>query len=271
LDASQTAIVMTADANNHWFTITTIDAQTYAISECGHWEKVHCYLFIGDKQAALIDTGTGIGKIRPIVEQLTSLPVIVITTHVHWDHIGGHREFGEIAVHEGDRVWLENGLPIPLSVMRQMLIKHPFTRPAPSEFSLESWSPFVGAATLVVEDNHAFNLGGRTLQALHTPGHSPGHLCIWEEEKGYLVTGDLLYEGTLFAFYESTDPVQYAASVARLHDLIGITRLLPGHNNLDITVNLLDEAHKAFQSLKHNELLRHGSGEHQFKHVSIRL
>lgn len=49
---------------DRWFTVTEIDPTTYAISEYGHWEKVHCFLLLGQKQAALIDTGLGIDNIK---------------------------------------------------------------------------------------------------------------------------------------------------------------------------------------------------------------
>ena len=83
-----------------WFTVETIDSQTYAISEYRHWEETHCYLLCGREKAILIDTGLGISDIRKVVERLTDLPVTVVTTHVHWDHIGGHGLFDTIAVHE---------------------------------------------------------------------------------------------------------------------------------------------------------------------------
>ena len=57
------------------------------------------------------------------------------------------------------------------------------------------------------------DLGGRTVQVLHTPGHSPGHLCFWEEARGDLYTGDLVYLDTLFAYYPSTDPEAYLTSL----------------------------------------------------------
>ena len=47
-----------------WFTVGKIDQTTYAISEYGHWEKVHSYLLIGVKSAVLIDTGLGIGNLK---------------------------------------------------------------------------------------------------------------------------------------------------------------------------------------------------------------
>ncbi|GAB3056697.1 hypothetical protein JCM19029_12160 [Salinicoccus sesuvii] len=63
------------------------------ISRYGHWEKVHSFLLVGKKKAVLIDTGLGIDNIKRITDQLTILPIDVITTHVHVDHIGNHKKF----------------------------------------------------------------------------------------------------------------------------------------------------------------------------------
>jgi len=159
-----------------------IDSKTFAISEYGHWEKVHSYLVIGDKCAALIDTGIGIGNIRSVVDKLTSLPIKVITTHVHWDHIGGHGHFNEIYVHELETDWLENGIPgLPIEVIRHD-VSRDISKPIPVDFRIEDYEPFRGKPTAVVMDNYTIDLGSRVLTCFHTPGHSPGHLCIYEEE-----------------------------------------------------------------------------------------
>ena len=78
---------------DNWFTIEQIDRDTFSISEYKHWEETHCYLLCGEKYAILIDTGLGVSNIRKIVDSLTKLPVMTVTTHVHWDHIGGHKYF----------------------------------------------------------------------------------------------------------------------------------------------------------------------------------
>ena len=83
----------------NWFTVEKIDARTFAISEYKHWEETHCYLLCGTERAVLIDTGLGVANIKNVVDDLTDLPVSVITTHVHWDHIGGHKYFANFAVH----------------------------------------------------------------------------------------------------------------------------------------------------------------------------
>ena len=81
---------------SEWFTVEKIDSQTFAISEYKHWEETHCYLLCGEESAVLIDTGLGVSNIREIVDSLTKLPVMVVTTHIHWDHIGGHKYFDNI-------------------------------------------------------------------------------------------------------------------------------------------------------------------------------
>ncbi len=76
---------------DNWFTIDRIDDTTYAISEYRHWEETHCYLLIGSERGLLIDTGLGICNIYEAVKRLTDKPVTAVATHIHWDHIGGHK------------------------------------------------------------------------------------------------------------------------------------------------------------------------------------
>lgn len=106
--------------DGQWFTVTELDESTYAISEYGHWENVHSYLLIGAKEAVLIDTGLGIGSMKTVTDSLTDLSVSVITTHVHWDHIGSHGEYQRIYVHEAEKDWLTDGIKgLPIEHIRR--------------------------------------------------------------------------------------------------------------------------------------------------------
>ena len=80
---------------NEWFTIEKIDDDTFALSEYKHWEETHSYLLLGKKRALIIDSGLGVDNIKCAVKKITALPVTVSTTHVHWDHIGGHALFDD--------------------------------------------------------------------------------------------------------------------------------------------------------------------------------
>ncbi|HKM43471.1 MAG TPA: MBL fold metallo-hydrolase [Limnochordia bacterium] len=254
---------------DHWFTVKTIDAMTYVISEYGHWENVHSYLLVGDHQAALIDTGTGIGNIRKVVDQLTSLPIKVLTTHVHWDHIGNHRLFNEIYVHELEKNWLLEGIPgLPIEVIRRDVNRN-ITKPLPKEFNIETYELFKGEPTGLLRDHDHIDLGNRVLKAVHTPGHSPGHLCFHEAERGYLYTGDLLYKGTLFAFYPTTDPLLFVESVAKLSRIDKVKKVLPGHNELNLNREFIREVNESCQDLLSKGLAKHGSGLHDYNDFKI--
>ncbi len=256
---------------DEWFTVQKIDEETYAISEYGHWEKVHSYLLIGKSEALLIDTGLGIGNIKNEVDKLTKLPVIVVTTHVHWDHIGGHSLFDNIYVHKNEAGWLSNGIPVPLNVVKANVASEPFTKKPPIQFNIENYEVYTGEPAEILNDNDIIDIGLRKIKIIHTPGHSPGHICLFEEEKGYLYTGDLVYKGTLYAFYPSTDPILFKESIDKVSNLKGITKMLPAHNELSIEVNLIDSIKNAFKDIEDKGMLKQGSGVFDFGEFKIHI
>lgn len=257
--------------NNSWFTVEEIDSTTYAISEYGHWEKVHSYLLIGTNQAVLIDTGLGISNIKTITDQLTKLPIIVITTHVHWDHIGSHGEFTTIYVHENDSKWLTYGLPLPLIQIRKD-VSRDITVPLPIDFDMNNYIPYTGEPTKELKGGEIIDFGNRFLEILHTPGHSPGHIAVYEEDRGYLFTGDLLYDTTpIYAFYPSTNPIDLVRSLEYISSIHNVTKIYGGHNTLGLNASLLQEIKYAVQYLKENELIRFGTGIHEFNGFKIQF
>lgn len=86
--------------------------------------------------------------------------------------------------------------------VRNFLVEEPCD--FPKNFDVNNYHLFKGVPTRVLKDNDKIELGERTIQVLHTPGHSPGHMCFYEKDKGYLYTGELIYIGELFAYYPST-------------------------------------------------------------------
>lgn len=251
-----------------WFTVETIDADTYAISEYRHWEHAHSYLVLGREKAALIDTGLGVGDIGAVVKRLTGLPVQVLTTHVHWDHIGGHRHFAHFGVHALEKSWISGGFPVPLRVVKASLLKDPCAFPA--DFDAEKYTVFQGRPNRLLRDGDTIRLGGRSLRVLHTPGHSPGHVCFYEEATGYLFSGDLIYAGKLDAFYPSTDPLAFRNSVRKVSRM-SVSRILPGHHALDIPVSLIRDIDTAFDGLYQAGRLVRGSGIFEFGEFRIHI
>ena len=233
--------------------------------------KLHSYLFIGSERAALIDTGLGVGNIESVVSSLTTLPITVISTHAHWDHIGNHDRFSEVWIHKAEKEWLEEGYKEEADEIREYLVERPFSQTPPKDFRLSDYSPPLCQPTGLIEDGQQIDLGDRRLTVYHTPGHSPGHVCIHENKTGYLVTGDLLYQGVLLAGLTDSEPLSFLDSIARMNRLPNISRLLPGHGRLTIKPSLLNEAEKAFLQLKQKGQLEKESGKHPFERLVIQL
>lgn len=253
--------------NDNWFSIDQVDESTYIISENRHWEETHCYLLIGNDRALLIDTGLGISNIYEQVRNLTNKPVAAVATHIHWDHIGGHEYFPEFYAHEAELDWLNGKFPLPLQAVKNMVADR---CELPEDFCFDGYAIFQGKPGRLLDDGDTIDLGGRTIQVLHTPGHSPGHLCFWEDEKGYLYSGDLVYEGTLFANYPSTDPQSYMTSLEKIA-VLPIKQIFPGHHSLNIFPELVVKMRDAFRRLNEDDKLCHGSGTHNYGDWAIAL
>ena len=242
---------------NGWFTVEEIDSQTFAISEYKHWEETHCYLLCGLERAVLIDTGLGVSNIRSVVAELTTLPIMVVTTHVHWDHIGGHQHFDDIAVHEAEKDWLSVRFPIPLDAVKKNLTMLPCA--FPEGFNIDAYQIFQGMPQRILHDGDRLDLGGREIHVIHTPGHSPGHCCFYEPERKYLYSGDLIYKGCLYAFYPTTDPRLFYESVRKIQDY-KIEKVLPGHHQLEIPVSLVTEIEAGFAQIERSGQFEQGNG-----------
>ena len=253
---------------DNWFTVEQIDEDTYVISEYQHREETHCYLLLGKKKALLIDTGLGVANIREIVDKITSLPILVVTTHVHWDHIGGHRFFEEFGVHEEEKEWIMGEFPLSLSVVKQNLLNG--NCEFPKEFCIENYEIFNGVPQQILYDGDEIDLGNRSIKVIHTPGHSPGHCCFYEAERGYLYSGDLIYKGCLDMFYPTTNQKLFAQSVRTVSKLV-VNRILPGHHDLNVSVEIVSKIEKAFSNLEKAGDLEQGKGIFEFGEFQIHL
>lgn len=239
-----------------WFTVTQIDANTHIISEYRHWEETHSYLLEGEDRALLIDTGLGICDISKEVQKLTDKPVTAVATHIHWDHIGGHQYYPDFYVHEDEVDWLTGKFPVPMEVVRGMVIDR---CELPEGYDVSKYELFQGTPTRILHDGDTIELGNRTITVLHTPGHSPGHLCFWEEGRGDLYTGDLVYKDTLFAYYPSTDPQAYLKSLEKIVSL-PVKKVFPAHHSLNIESEILGRMRDEFSKIDREGKLHHGSG-----------
>lgn len=227
-----------------WFEVEQIrDVQNvYSFAEPGHYEYVRSYLVIGKNEAALIDTGTGIDDIQQVVKHYTSLPIRVILTHTHWDHIGNAFRFGKVLLYN-NQIELERlkkgynrGSQEYKDLAQNEFRPKKFGRPLPLHINLDDFEiPGVPAANIeMLEDGDEIDLGDRKLYVMHTPGHTGGSICLWDEQNGLLFTGDTYYWGPLFvssAEFSLSDYMKTAGILAALAPQV--KRVLPAHNEIE--------------------------------------
>ncbi len=224
-----------------WFRAERVHPRILAIAEPSHDEWVVSYLVSGPDAAALIDTGTGYGDIAAFVAAETRLPVTVVLTHTHWDHIGGASAFERVVMFDDpvERARLAAGFTA--GAIRGLSDPTCFRPPfAPRDFTVPG-----RADPDLVHDGDEIAIGGVRMRALHTPGHSPGSMSLLMPDLRAVAVGDLVYDGPLYAHLPGSDPAAYVASVDRLLGaMAGIDLVLPGHNGTHAGPGLVREAGK---------------------------
>jgi glyoxylase-like metal-dependent hydrolase (beta-lactamase superfamily II) len=236
---------MTAET---WFATREHQPGVWLVAAPPH---VNCFLVAGRDRAILIDTGLGIGDVRGAVTALTDLDVLVVNTHYHWDHSGGNSAFDDIAIHELGAERLRRGpdmakLEPYAAYSRRMLERigdfratdeeffgflsdETMPRPLPDDFDFATWKIPATIPTRLLEDGDRLDLGGRTLQVLHTPGHTPGH-CVFLTDADLVVSGDLVFAGAIGrSDFPNSSPRDMERSLRRFLELPDALEVLPGH------------------------------------------
>lgn len=215
-----------------WFEVYKVSEGTYAICEPGHWEGVISYLIEGRKKAVLLDTGMGIGDIEKVVERLTRLRVCVVNSHTHFDHIGDNHRFDETTVFDNkvEIERLKRGRTI--KDLRGELKDELLFRPLPKGFDPESYKIQPSTPTHLLKHEEYIDLGGRRLKVLHTPGHSPGSVCLLDTKSRELFTGDTFYLSSLYAHFSESDLEAYSQTANYLATLVSsVSVLRPSHDD----------------------------------------
>jgi glyoxylase-like metal-dependent hydrolase (beta-lactamase superfamily II) len=185
---------------SEWWRVYRLAEGTYALYEPNQFEEAISYLVLGSERGVLIDAGTGIGDIRQVVEELTDLPVSVVLTHEHYDHIGGAYRFDEIAAPSNPAGLEVLGRGRDNASLQGYLTDEYLWKPLPPGFDGATWTIPPVQPTLLLDDGDIIDLGGRTLEVIATPGHSPAHICLLDRENRLLWTGDHFFPGPLYAF-----------------------------------------------------------------------
>ena len=193
---------------------------------------VNCFLVTGRDRAVLIDTGLGIGDMYQAVAALTDLDVVVVNTHYHWDHVGGNDGFANIAPQGKPRADMGRYAAYAREMLTRFgefrttddeffafLTDETTPRPLPLDFDFATWTVAPTIPTRLLRDGDELDLGGRTLRVLHTPGHTPDSICLFDERNGLLFGGDTFNTGPIYAHLHDSDVDAFARSTARVAEL----------------------------------------------------
>lgn len=165
----------------------------------------------------LFDTGLGAFSLRREIERLTDRQPICIASHTHFDHIGCHHEFSNRCVHAAEAAILAN--PANHLTFADRYANEEMFDALPEGWNTKTYAIPPAPAQRLLQAGDIVDLGDRNFEVIHTPGHSPGGISLWERDTGTLLSGDVVYDGPLIVGGYQADASNYEASLRRLATL----------------------------------------------------
>jgi len=215
-----------------WFEVYKPASDVFAIYEPHQAEEVISYLIVGKKRALLFDTGMGISDIKKVTAELTRLPIIVINSHTHDDHVGGNWEFETIYGMDTD--FTRKNARGSREDAQAEITPDQICGALPKGFDSKAYATRPWKITAYTHDGDRFDLGGRTLEVIATPGHTPDAISLIDRAHGLLFTGDTYYPAPIWLFRPESDFRAYAASISRLNALAPDIRVVLGAHNIPV-------------------------------------
>ena len=215
-----------------WFEVYAVTPTVYAIYEPHQAEEAISFLILGHNRAALFDTGLGIGDLKKVVTALTSLPIVVLNSHTHDDHVGDNWEFTDIL--GMDTQFTRTNAQGSVADAQGELTPGSICGTLPPGFDSATYRTRPFRITRWIHDGDTIDLGGRVLRVLSAPGHTPDSICLLDESNGLLWTGDSFYPGTIWLKRPETDLDAYERSMARVAALVPRLHLVLGSHNAPV-------------------------------------
>ena len=158
------------------------------------------YLVEGSNKALLIDAGTKIKDLDKIVATITKKPVMLVATHVHPDHVGESIDvFPELYINQADTV------------------------------NIPQFMPNYKGTVKYLKDEQLIDLGGRTIEVVFTPAHTPGSTSFIDKAAGYGFSGDSFGSGNLLLTGDFSTLLATCQKMSSIMEKSGIKILYPGH------------------------------------------
>jgi glyoxylase-like metal-dependent hydrolase (beta-lactamase superfamily II) len=162
----------------------------------------------------LFDSGLGVFSLAPAIANLAGRMPVCVASHTHFDHIGGHHEFPCRCVHHAEAAIL--AAPRNSLTLADRYATEDMFDAVPAGWDTAAYEIRPAPAQRLLTDGDVIDLGDRAFEVIHTPGHSPGGIALWEAATGTLLSGDIVYDGPLITDTYHADLTDYEASLRRL-------------------------------------------------------
>ena len=187
------------------YEIFELDASCLRIEENG----VRSFLFIGQTKALLIDSGFGTGDLKAVVEELTALPMMLVSTHADGDHIGCNKLFEKAYMH-------------------------------PAEYDRYHCGAGAGLQAEPLWEGEQIDIGGRSFEVILIPGHTPGSIALLDAQNRILIAGDSIQAGTVYMFGPGRNMPAYIQSMKRLEAMAGrYDTIYPSHGPIPVMPGII--------------------------------
>jgi glyoxylase-like metal-dependent hydrolase (beta-lactamase superfamily II) len=204
-----------------YYAVADLGHGAYAIGEPRYGQCNFSYLIVGSQRALLFDTGPGVRDIRTVVRQLTTLPVLALPSHLHFDHVGDLGLFPDVALPDLPALHAQDhDGRFSLGVEQFLGFVEGFARPI---FPVTRWIP----------SGSSIDLGGRSVLLMSVPGHTPDSAVLFDREADRMFAGDFIYPSEIYAFLPGANLHDYAASARRLMGLLDENSVVYGAHGCD--------------------------------------
>jgi len=191
-----------------------LDANTYCFED----GTVRFFLLTGSERALLLDSGKNAPEARALAQALTDLPLSLMNTHADPDHISGNAAFPTCRMHPAEE---------------------------------PNYRAHGGSGELIpVQEGEVFDLGGRPLEVIHLPGHTPGSIVLLDRRARILYSGDSVQDSVIYMFGFRRDCAAYVNSLQRLNTMTDrFDSIRPCHGSREVSHALIAKLTCGMQSI----------------------
>lgn len=242
---------------------------------------VYCFLILGQEKALMIDTCYSTTHALEYARTVTDLPIEVVNTHGHFDHIGGNGDFENVYLSEEDYITAKEHSDYEfLSNMMKCFeekneLMKTFLSYGENRGTMEETLKSKPVVYMPLPKEGHFELGGRKVTFISTPGHTRGSICLLDEKTGYFFVGDMACEeAVLLGFDHSTSVTEYLVSIRKMKDyylLNGGTKIIPSHHALPVREDIFTRYETMCEEIISGELKgqEHDDGISQGKSAKL--